>query len=86
LCFSRYLGIEKTRSESFVAAARALWEAGADANTGWIESVDNPPRPVREPVIDGAAAIAGNPDLTKWLLEFGAHPNDEETPYHVAEG
>lgn len=86
LCFSRYLRIDKARSASFVAAARALLEAGADANTGWIDHVDDPSRPVREPVIYGAAAIAHNPDLTKLLLEFGADPNDEETPYHVAEG
>lgn len=86
LCFSRYLRIDKTRSDSFVAAARALLEAGADANTGWIEYIDDPPRPVREPAIYGAAAIAQNPDLTRLLLEFGADPNDEETPYHVAEG
>lgn len=86
LCFSRYLRIDQARSESFVAAARALLEAGADANTGWIEYIDDPPRPVREPAIYGAAAIAQNPSLTKLLLEFGADPNDEETPYHVAEG
>lgn len=86
LCFSRYLRIDRTRSDSFVAAARSLLEAGAGANTGWIEYIDDPPRPVREPAIYGAAAIAQNPDLTRLLLEFGADPNDEETPYHVAEG
>jgi ankyrin repeat protein len=85
LCFSRYLRIDKTRSESFLGAARALLEAGANANTGWIEYIDDPPRPVRESVIYGAAGIAQDPDLTKLLLDFGADPNDEETPYHVAE-
>lgn len=85
LCFSRYLRIDPARSNSFVTAARVLLEAGADANTGWIEYIDDPPRPIREPVIYGAAAIARNPELTKLLLEFGADPNDEETPYHVAE-
>jgi hypothetical protein len=85
LCFSRYLRIDKTRSDSFVAAARALLEAGASANTGWTEYIDEPPRPVPETVIYAAAGIAQNPDMTKLLLEFGVDPNDEETPYHVPE-
>jgi ankyrin repeat protein len=85
LCFSRYLRIEKERSASFVACARALLEAGANANTGWTETIDDPPRPVAEPVIYGAAGIARNPDLTQLLLDYGADPNDEETPYHVPE-
>src|SRR5581483_3780265 len=61
LCFSRYLRIEKDRSASFVACARALLEAGADANTGWIEYIGDPPRPVPESAIYGAAGIAQNP-------------------------
>jgi hypothetical protein len=85
LCFSRYLRIDRTRSESFVAAARALLEAGANANTGWTEYIDDPPRPIHEAVIYGAAALAQNPGLTKLLLDYGADPNDEETPYHAAE-
>ncbi|HZP07024.1 MAG TPA: hypothetical protein VFB43_19145 [Terracidiphilus sp.] len=85
LCFSRYLRIEKDRSASFVACARALLEAGADANTGWIEYIGDPPRPVPESAIYGAAGIAQNPGLTQLLLDHGADPNDEETPYHVPE-
>ncbi len=85
LCFSRYLRIEKARSEAFVSTARALLEAGANPNTGWIEYVDDPPRPVHESVIYGAAGLAQNPALTKLLLDRGADPNDEETPYHVSE-
>lgn len=85
LCFSRYLRIDKTRSDSFVDAARALLEAGANANTGWTEFIDDPPRPVREPAIYGVAGIARNPGLTRLLLDFGADPNDEETPYHAPE-
>ena len=87
LCFSRYLKLDRKRSDGFVAAARALLDAGASANTGWVEMIDYPnPRPIREPAIYGAAAIARNPDLTRLLLEYGADPNDEETPYHVPEG
>jgi ankyrin repeat protein len=85
LCFSRYLRIDTKRSESFGGAARALLEAGASANTGWTEYIDDPPRPIHESVIYGAAGIAQNPGVTKLLLEYGADPNDEETPYHVAE-
>lgn len=85
LCFSRYLRIDGSRSEAFVAAARELLEAGADANTGWTNHIDDPPRPVLEAAIYGAAGIARHPGLTRLLLEFGADPNDEETPYHVPE-
>jgi ankyrin repeat protein len=85
LCFSRYLRIEKDRSASFVGCARALLEAGANANTGWIDYIDDPPRPVPESAIYGTAGIAQNPELTQLLLDYGADPNDEETPYHVAE-
>jgi ankyrin repeat protein len=86
LCFSRYLRIDRTRSEAFVRTARALLDAGASANTGWIEMIDHPnPRPVLEAVLYGAAAIAQHPGLTRLLLERGADPNDEETPYHVVE-
>ena len=85
LCFSRYLRIDKARSAGFVATARALLEAGANANTGWTETIDDPPREVPETAIYGAAGVARNVDLTRLLLEFGADPNDEETPYHSPE-
>jgi ankyrin repeat protein len=85
LCFSRYLPIDKERSAGFIETARVLLEAGADASTGWIEYIDTPPRPVPETAIYGAAGIAQNVELTRLLLEHGADPNDEETPYHVAE-
>jgi ankyrin repeat protein len=85
LCFSRYLRIDKARSECFVEAARALLEAGADANTGWTEYIDTPPRPVHETAVYGAAGLAQHAGLTRLLLEHRADPNDEETPYHVAE-
>lgn len=86
LCFSRYLRLDRTRSEGFVGTARALLDAGASANTGWIEMIDHPnPRPVIEAAIYGAAGIAQHAGLTRLLLERGADPNDEETAYHVAE-
>jgi ankyrin repeat protein len=86
LCFSRYLRLDRSRSEGFVGAARALLDAGASANTGWIEMIDHPnPRPVFEAAIYGAAGVAQHAELTKLLLERGADPNDEETAYHVIE-
>lgn len=86
LCFSRYLRLDRGRSEAFVRTARALLDAGASANTGWTEMIDHPnPRPVVEAAIYGAAGVARQGELTRLLLERGADPNDEETPYHVAE-
>jgi ankyrin repeat protein len=85
LCFSRYLRLDKNRSDDFVRTARALLAAGANANTGWTEYIDDPPRPVPETVIYAAAGIAKDPGLTRLLLDYGADPNDEETPYHVPE-
>jgi ankyrin repeat protein len=86
LCFSRYLRIDEARSEAFVRTARALLDAGASANTGWFETIDHPnPRQIIESAIYGAAGIAKNAELTRLLLERGADPNDEETPYHVPE-
>jgi ankyrin repeat protein len=86
LCFSRYLRLDRARSEAFVRTARALLDAGAPANTGWIEMIDHPnPRPVIEAAIYGAAGIAQHAELTRLLLARGANPNDEETPYHVPE-
>ena len=48
--------------------------------------IDYPnPRPVLESAIYGAAGVAHHAALTRLLLDFGADPNDEETPYHAAE-
>jgi len=84
LCFSGYLRIDRAKSDGFVAAASALLDAGASANTGWMEA-DHQPHPEWESVIYGAAGLAQHPQLTRLLLERGADPNDEETPYHVPE-
>nr|UXE44873.1 hypothetical protein Hi04_10k_c3826_00010 [uncultured bacterium] len=86
LCFSRYLRLDQSRSNAFVRTARALLDAGASPNTGWIEMIDSPhPRPEFEAAIYGAAAVAQHPGLTRLLLERGADPNDGETAYHVVE-
>lgn len=86
LCFSRYLRLDRKRSDDFVQTARVLLDAGASAQTGWYEVIDHPtPRPTFESAVYGAAAVARHPGLTQLLLDRGGDPNDEETPYHVPE-
>ena len=85
LCFSRYLRLDRARSDGFVAAARALLDAGASANTGWFEN-DHQPDPAWEPALYGAAGVAHHAGLTRLLLERGANPNDGEVAYHAPEG
>jgi ankyrin repeat protein len=84
LCFSRYLRIDRARTNGFVSAATALLDAGASANTGWTER-HHLPTPEWESAIYGAAGVAHHPELTRLLLERGADPNDGETPYHAPE-
>ncbi|HEX5724697.1 MAG TPA: ankyrin repeat domain-containing protein [Longimicrobiaceae bacterium] len=85
LCFSRYLRLDRSRSAGFVRAAEALLDAGASANTGFFEE-SHQPEPEWESALYGAAGVAHHPELTRLLLERGADPNDEETPYHAPEG
>lgn len=85
LCFSRYLRLDPARHDAFVRTALALLDAGALATTGFTEFIDTPPRPLFESAIYGAAGIARHVELTRLLIERGADPNDEETPYHVPE-
>jgi ankyrin repeat protein len=84
LCFSRYLRLDRSRSDGFVRAAKALLDAGASANTGWYET-NHQPKPEWESALYGAAGIAHHAELTRLLLERGADPNDIETVYHTPE-
>ena len=85
LCFSKYLRLDRARSEGLVRAAEALLDAGASANTGFY-SREHQPGPEFESAIYGAAGVAHHAGLTRLLLERGADPNDGETPYHAPEG
>lgn len=85
LCFSRYLRLDSARSDGFVRAAEALLDAGASANTGF-QADGHQPEPTFESALYGAAGVAHHPGLTRLLLERGADPNDDETPYHAPEG
>jgi ankyrin repeat protein len=84
LCFSRFLRLDKERSDGFVSTAGILLGAGADPNTGFY-SDDHEPDPTFESVLYGAAGIAHHAGLTKLLLDKGADPNDGETEYHAPE-
>jgi ankyrin repeat protein len=84
LCFSKYLRLDRERSDGFVRAATALLDAGADPNTGFFDE-SHQPTPERESVLYGAAGVAHHPEMTRLLLERGADPNDAEVPYHSPE-
>ena len=84
LCFSRFLRIDKNRSEGFISAATMLLDAGADPNTGFF-SDEHAPQPIFESALYGAAGVAHHSGLTRLLLERGADPNDGETEYHAPE-
>src|SRR6476661_2362964 len=82
LCLSKYLRLDKTRSEAFLRAATALLDAGADPNTGfWSKDEYHE----FETALYGAAGVAHHAELTRLLLERGADPNDNETFYHAPE-
>jgi ankyrin repeat protein len=84
LCFSVYLR-DESRSESFVRAATALLDAGADINGGFFDKTHEP-SPEWESLLYGTAGVHFNEAMTRLLLARGADPNDEEVPYHSVEG
>lgn len=85
LCFSRYLRLDRTRSDGFLRSAKALLDSGASASTGFY-SGDHQPTPEFESALYGAAGVAHHAELTRLLLERGADPNDGEVAYHAPEG
>jgi ankyrin repeat protein len=82
LCLSKYLRLDASRSDGFLAAATALLDAGADPNGGFWTTGQHPEH---ETPLYGAAGVAHHAPLTRLLLERGADPNDEEAVYHAPE-
>src|SRR5262249_2380672 len=84
LCFSRYLRLRP--SDEFVAAAKALLDAGADPLTGFYEP-EHQPAPTFESALYGAAGVAHHGGLPRLLPGRGADPNaGGEVAYHSPEG
>ncbi len=82
LGLSKYLRLDRSRTDGFLRAATALLDAGADPNTGfWTKGT----HPERETALYGAAGVAHHPEMTRLLLERGADPNDKEVVYHSPE-
>lgn len=82
LCLSKYLRLDKTRSDGFLRAAAALLDSGADANSGFWTTGKYPEF---ETALYGAAGVAHHAEMTSLLLQRGAEPNDEEAVYHSPE-
>lgn len=82
LGLSKYLRLDRQRSDAFVRAATALLDAGADPNAGFWTTGRFPER---ETALYGAAGVAHHGPVTRLLLERGADPNDEEVVYHSPE-
>ncbi len=82
LGLSKYLRLDRTRSDAFLRAATALLDGGADPNTGFWTTGQYPER---ETALYGAAGVAHHAALTRLLIERGADPNDVEAVYHSPE-
>jgi ankyrin repeat protein len=82
LCLSKYLRLDPTRTDAFLATATALLDASADPNGGFWTTGDHPEH---ETPLYGAAGVAHHAPLTRLLLERGADPNDGEVVYHSPE-
>jgi len=82
LCLSKYLRLDRTRTDGFLRAATALLDAGADPNSGFWTTGQYPEF---ETALYGAAGVAHHPEMTRLLLERGADANDVEVVYHSPE-
>ena len=76
-CFSRLLRGYPERAPGIREVVRRLLAAGADPNACFIEDGE-----WLQVALYGAAGIAGDPELTRVLLEAGADPTDDRDGYH----
>src|SRR5436305_1280037 len=63
LCLSKYLRLDPSRSEGFLAAAIALLDAGADPDSGFWNNGEF------ETALYGAAGVAHHEAMTRLLVE-----------------
>lgn len=75
-CFSRLLRGEPERAPGIREVARRLLAAGADPNAWFVHNGT-----WLQVALYGAAGIAGDPELTRILLEAGADPTDDREGY-----
>jgi ankyrin repeat protein len=75
-CFSRLLRGDRERAAGIREVVWRLLVAGADPNASFIQNE------WLQVALYGAAGIAGDPELTRTLLDAGAEPSDEREGYH----
>ena len=76
-CFSRLLRGDSGRAQGIREVVRRLLATGADPNAFFIHDGD-----WLQVALYGAAGIANDAELTRMLLQAGAHPTDERNGYH----